>query len=97
MRITLVVQQEPGDSALPTSSDELRVGAREVKAYNICLELPTGSFARFFDGLDAFICRELPACRRDGRVIFTAYAVSWDPVQRIKDWAGAWLAVPSLG
>jgi len=96
MRIVLVIQQEPSYDAVPQSRDRAAVGAREVKAYNICLELPVGSSTQFIDHLDAFLVHEMPSCRRDGRVIFTAYAVSWDPVQRIKAWAEAWMTQKSL-
>ena len=95
MSIVLVVLQDPDDNPEAQSEDAARVWAKDVRAYTICVDIPIGSYARFFDYLDGFLGRELTACRRDGHLIFTAYAASWDPVLRIKNWASEWVGTPA--
>lgn len=95
MTVTLVFLQEPERKRVSPSVESAPVWAQETpRAYSISIDLPIGSYARFFDYLDGFICREMPACRREGWIIFTAYAVSWDPVLRMQEWIREWVGAP---
>lgn len=95
MTIHLVFLQEPESRSVSSSIEGAAVWAQEApRAYTISIELPVGSTARFFDYLDGFISREMTACRRDGKIIYTPYAVSWDPVLRMQEWIREWVGVP---
>lgn len=95
MQIILVFLQEPERQRVSHSVESAPVWAREVpQAYSLVIEIPIGSFARFFDHLDQFISQEMTACRRDGRIIYTAYQASWDPVLKIKNWALEFVGAP---
>lgn len=95
MQVILVFLQEPERKSASPPAESAPVWAQEApRAYTISIELPVGSTARFFDYLDGFIAREMTACRREGKIIYTPYAVSWDPVLRMQEWIREWVGAP---